>query len=272
MKYVWQRRRVSVKSHRKIAFSRSAEWDLCCKGNTKPNTRKSPSFVLARYSAVLVMLSASKKRHGHGQEQTIMLKSSVSSGKTSKIMVCGHKGSGKTSVLEQLIYNHHPLKADIQPTIEDIYCALVDNDRGGKEKVQFFDSRGVDSSDAEVSKSHLAHADGVVLIYAINSRESFLLLEQLKKDIDKHKDKKELSFLVLGNKADLSAERQVETQSAINWATKERVRFAEVSAFDRKSLIEPFIYLVSKVNPPPSKSTFPQLGRKGKAGSITMEL
>ncbi|XP_075527966.1 NFKB inhibitor interacting Ras like 1 isoform X3 [Dermacentor variabilis] len=218
-----------------------------------------------------------------------MLKSSVSSGKTSKIMVCGHKGCGKTSVLEQLIYNHHPLKADIQPTIEDIYCALVDNDRGGKEKVQFFDSRGVireqknvtggqirtagwDSSDAEVSKSHLAHADGVVLIYAINSRESFLLLEQLKKDIDKHKDKKELSFLVLGNKADLSAERQVETQSAINWATKERVRFAEVSAFDRKSLIEPFIYLVSKVNPPPSKSTFPQLGRKGKAGSITMEL
>ncbi|KAL1431800.1 hypothetical protein MTO96_013900 [Rhipicephalus appendiculatus] len=212
-----------------------------------------------------------------------MLKSSVSSGKTSKIMVCGHKGCGKTSVLEQLIYNHHPLKADIQPTIEDIYCALVDNDRGGKEKVQFFDSRGVDSSEAEVSKSHLAHADasihimfpsfmGVVLIYAINSRESFLLLEQLKKDIDKHKDKKELSFLVLGNKADLSAERQVETQSAINWATKERVRFAEVSAFDRKSLIEPFIYLVSKVNPPPSKSTFPQLGRKGKAGSITMEL
>ncbi|XP_050049500.1 NF-kappa-B inhibitor-interacting Ras-like protein 2 isoform X3 [Dermacentor andersoni] len=202
------------------------------------------------------MLSATKKRRGHGQKQTTMLKSSVSSGKTSKIMVCGHKGCGKTSVLEQLIYNHHPLKADIQPTIEDIYCALVDNDRGGKEKVQFFDSRGV----------------GVVLIYAINSRESFLLLEQLKKDIDKHKDKKELSFLVLGNKADLSAERQVETQSAINWATKERVRFAEVSAFDRKSLIEPFIYLVSKVNPPPSKSTFPQLGRKGKAGSITMEL
>ncbi|XP_077503006.1 NFKB inhibitor interacting Ras like 1 isoform X3 [Amblyomma americanum] len=172
-----------------------------------------------------------------------MLKSSVSSGKTSKIMVCGHRGCGKTSVLEQLIYNHHPLKADIQPTIEDIYCALIDNDRGGKEKVLFYDSRGVESSRAEVSKSHLSHADGVVLIYAINSRESFLLLEQLKKDIDKHKDKKELAFLVLGNKADLSAERQVDVQSAINWATKEK-----------------------------GKSTFPQLGRKGKAGSITMEL
>ncbi|KAK8770994.1 hypothetical protein V5799_025761 [Amblyomma americanum] len=235
-----------------------------------------------------------------------MLKSSVSSGKTSKIMVCGHRGCGKTSVLEQLIYNHHPLKADIQPTIEDIYCALIDNDRGGKEKVLFYDSRGVKQYTIEnydyffpgkfpcggfkvpsitcryvLSRSkHIFRGNfaspaafwGVVLIYAINSRESFLLLEQLKKDIDKHKDKKELAFLVLGNKADLSAERQVDVQSAINWATKEKVRFAEVSAFDRKSLIEPFIYLVSKINPPPSKSTFPQLGRKGKAGSITMEL
>lgn len=201
-----------------------------------------------------------------------MLKSSVSSGKTCKIMVCGHKGCGKTSVLEQLIYSHNPLKADIQPTLEDIYCAMIDNDRGGKEKVQIFDSRGVSPSKVEAMKSHLSHADGVVLMYAINNKESFLVLEQLKKDIDKHKDKKELSFLVLGNKADLSAERQVDIQSAVNWATKERVRLAEVSAFDRKSLIEPFIYLVSKINPPPSKSTFPQLGRKGKAGSITMEL
>lgn len=169
-----------------------------------------------------------------------MLKSSVSSGKTCKIMVCGHKGCGKTSVLEQLIYSHNPLKAS--------------------------------PSKVEAMKSHLSHADGVVLMYAINNKESFLVLEQLKKDIDKHKDKKELFFLVLGNKADLSAERQVDIQSAVSWATKEKVRLAEVSAFDRKSLIEPFIYLVSKINPPPSKSTFPQLGRKGKAGSITMEL
>ncbi|CAN7944716.1 unnamed protein product, partial [Ixodes pacificus] len=113
---------------------------------------------------------------------------------------------------------------------------------------------------------------GIVLLYAINQKESFLLLEQLKKDIDKHKEKKELAFLVIGNKADLNSERQVDIKSAISWATKERVRLVEVSAFDRKSLIEPFVYLVSKINPPPSKSTFPQLGRKGKAGSITLEL
>ncbi|XP_064462631.1 NF-kappa-B inhibitor-interacting Ras-like protein 1 isoform X2 [Ornithodoros turicata] len=198
-----------------------------------------------------------------------MLKSS--SGKTSKIMVVGHKGCGKTATLEQLIYGLSPAR-EIFPTVEDIYCAQIDNDRGGKERVQFYDSAGVDSSCPEVSKAYLSHADGIVLMYAVNNRESFLLLEQLKKDIDKHKEKKELSFLVIGNKADLNGERQVDIQSAINWATKERVRLVEVTAMDRKSLIEPFIYLVSKINPPPSKSTFPQLGRKGKSGSITMEL
>lgn len=201
-----------------------------------------------------------------------MLKSSVSAGKATKVMVCGHKSCGKTSVIEQLIYGHNPSKTGSHPTIEDIYCAHIDNDRGGKEKVQFYDSAGVDSSCAEVSKAHLSHVDGIVLLYAINHKESFLLLEQLKKDIDKHKEKKELAFLVIGNKADLNSERQVDIKSAISWATKERVRLVEVSAFDRKSLIEPFIYLVSKINPPPSKSTFPQLGRKGKAGSISMEL
>ncbi|KAG0414685.1 hypothetical protein HPB47_008132, partial [Ixodes persulcatus] len=141
--------------------------------------------------------------------------------------------------------------AEAQPTVEDIYLAYIDNDRGGKEKVQFFDSAGVDSSCAEVSKAHLSQADGIVLLYAINQKESFLLLEQLKKDIDKHKEKKELAFLVIGNKADLNSERQVDIKSAISWATKERVRLVEVSAFDRKSLIEPFVYLVSKINPPP---------------------
>lgn len=31
-------------------------------------------------------------------------------------------------------------------------------------------------------------------MYAINNKESFLVLEQLKKDIDKHKDKKECAL------------------------------------------------------------------------------
>ena len=45
----------------------------------------------------------------------------------------------------------------------------------------------------------------------------------------------------------------------MNWAAREKVRLFEVSALDRSSLNEPLVYLSSKLNPPQSKSSFPQL-------------
>ncbi|XP_022247317.1 NF-kappa-B inhibitor-interacting Ras-like protein 1 isoform X2 [Limulus polyphemus] len=181
---------------------------------------------------------------------------SVPSGKTNKVIVCGFQGCGKTAILEQLIYGNWNLEKNIHPTIEDVYSAIVDNDRGGKEKIYFYDTAGM----------------GFVLVYAINNAESFSILDQIKKDIDKNKDKKDVSMIVLGNKLDLQRDRQVTLDTVKNWALKEKVKHYEVSAAERRTLLEPFIYLASKMNPPPGKSGFPQLGRKGKAGNITMEL
>lgn len=67
--------------------------------------------------------------------------------------------------------------------------------------------------------------------------------------------------------------------SALQWANNEKVRLAEVwqsnisicmlsdvlfnlmqvSSLDRGSLYEPFMYLASKLNPPPNKSAFAQI-------------
>jgi NF-kappa-B inhibitor-interacting Ras-like protein len=38
---------------------------------------------------------------------------------------------------------------------------------------------------------------------------------------------------------------------ALNWAAAEKVRLIEVSALDRQTLYEPFVYLASRLNPPP---------------------
>ena len=43
------------------------------------------------------------------------------------------------------------------------------------------------------------------------------------------------------------------------WALNEKLRLAEVSALDRHSLYEPFMYLASKLNPPPNKSALAQI-------------
>lgn len=65
-------------------------------------------------------------------------------GKTSKVIVCGMKGVGKTAVLEQLIYGNVNLKSSFYPTIEDIYVANIETDRGTKERVCFYDTAGLE--------------------------------------------------------------------------------------------------------------------------------
>lgn len=67
-------------------------------------------------------------------------------------------------------------------------------------------------------------------------------------------------------------DRQIDFEESQSWAQKERIKLFEVTATERKTLIEPFVYLASKLNPPQNKTSFPQLHRKSKTGNISLEL
>ncbi|XP_072756483.1 NF-kappa-B inhibitor-interacting Ras-like protein [Anoplolepis gracilipes] len=193
-------------------------------------------------------------------------------GKTTKVVVCGMKGVGKTALLEQLIYGNIDAKTEIHPTIEDIYVANIETDRGTKEKVRFYDTAGLESLQTNVNnqqlpRQYLGFADGYVLVYDTGKPESLDVLFPLKKDIDKNKDKKEIIVIVIGNrtKTDVALNNLENTVSkATNWCTREKIKHYEVNVMDRSSLFEAFVYLSSKLNPPANKSTFSQLsmGRK----------
>lgn len=78
----------------------------------------------------------------------------------------------------------------------------------------------------------------------------------------------QVTIVVLGNKCDLQEQRRVDPDVAQHWAKSEKVKLWEVSVADRRSLLEPFIYLASKMTQPQSKSAFP-LSRKNKgSGSL----
>ncbi|KAB0340829.1 hypothetical protein FD755_024697 [Muntiacus reevesi] len=77
----------------------------------------------------------------------------------------------------------------------------------------------------------------------------------------------QVAIVVLGNKIDLSEQRQVDAEVAQQWARSEKVRLWEVTVTDRKTLIEPFTLLASKLSQPQSKSSFPLPGRKNKGNS-----
>lgn len=77
-------------------------------------------------------------------------------------------------------------------TLEDIYIGSIETDRGTREQVRFYDTRGLRDG-MEFPRHYYTFADGFVLVYSIDSKESFKRMEALKKDIDRHRDKKEVS-------------------------------------------------------------------------------
>lgn len=79
----------------------------------------------------------------------------------------------------------------------------------------------------------------------------------------------QVTIVVLGNKLDKQSERRVDSNMAQNWAKNEKVRLWEVSVVDRRTLIEPFVYLASKMTQPQSKSTFPLSRNKNKGSGST---
>ena len=84
--------------------------------------------------------------------------------------------------------------------------------------------------------------------------------------------RKQIPIIAIGNKLDRFREREVDFDESQSWSQREKVKVFEVTATERKTLIEPFVFLASKLNPPQNKTTFPQLHRKSKTGTILSSL
>nr|CAD7572484.1 unnamed protein product [Timema californicum] len=185
-------------------------------------------------------------------------------GKTARVMVFGMKGVGKTAILEQLIYGNITSTSELHPTIEDIYVANIETDRGTREKVRFYDTEGLIGGGREVSpvtRQCAGLVDAYVLVYDTDKPESLDVLIAVKRDIDRNRDKKEAYLMVIGNKTRPTEAGSLENTAskAAHWAVREKMRHYEVNAMERATLYEPFVALASKLNPPPTKSSFPQL-------------
>ena len=81
------------------------------------------------------------------------------------------------------------------PTIEDIYVANVDTDRGTRERIRFIDTEGIDDDRVkEIPRHLLTIADGFIIVYSIDDEHSFQIAEVIRKDIERSKEKKEVRF------------------------------------------------------------------------------
>ena len=84
----------------------------------------------------------------------------------------------------------------------------------------------------DLPKHLFALADAYIIVYSIDDAGSFQVAEAIRKEIEKQtKEKKETVLVLLGNKCDLLAKRQVDSTQALNWALRERLENYSKIAF-----------------------------------------
>ena len=160
-----------------------------------------------------------------------------------KIAVLGKSLVGKSALTYRFINDKFPTEHDT--TIEDQYRVNV-NIEGFDCRLEILDTAGQDDYQTMMD-SWIGFAEGFILVYAVDDRESFDSIKSKLDRIVKNKMGEKPPIIVVGNKCDLNDKRKVETKegeaSAKNW----NVSFLEVSALEKINVKETFLVVAKEL-------------------------
>ncbi|XP_027632284.1 ras-related protein R-Ras isoform X2 [Tupaia chinensis] len=123
---------------------------------------------------------------------------------THKLVVVGGGGVGKSALTIQFIQSY--FVSDYDPTIEDSYTKICTVD-GIPARLDILDTAGQEEFGA-MREQYMRAGHGFLLVFAINDRQSFNEVGKLFTQILRVKDRDDFPIVLVGNKADLDAQRQ----------------------------------------------------------------
>jgi Ras-related protein Rab-1A len=153
-----------------------------------------------------------------------------------KLLLIGNSSVGKTSIL--LRYVDDAFNTDFQTTI-GVDFKLAELTRNDKLiKLQLWDTAGQDRF-RNIVASYYRGANGIILVYDITNAESFHNIPKWMEESSSYLTQS-VPKLLIGNKADLSSQRQVSTADAQEFATQHGMLFLETSAKTNKNIKSAF--------------------------------
>ena len=117
--------------------------------------------------------------------------------------------------------------------------------KGKKLKVKIWDTAGEERFKNIISNYYIG-ANGILLLYNITDRDSFDSLNSFLIEIRKNA-KKDISIILVGTNCDLEDERIVTYQEGKDFATKNGMKFIEVSAKNNINVKEAFNILLEDI-------------------------
>ena len=153
------------------------------------------------------------------------------------LMLLGDSQVGKSSLLLRLTGNQFN-DSQLTTVGKESYIMQV-NLHGYELKMKIWDTAGQErfkSMSVQVIKT----SDAVVLVYAINDRNSFNALDKWLLKIREASDISKKPIIVIGNKSDLDDKRQVSYEEGKNFAKNKGYNFYETSAKTGENINEAF--------------------------------
>ena len=160
-----------------------------------------------------------------------------------KIVVLGSGGVGKSAITAQFINKIFIEKYD--PTIEDSYRKHHEVD-GKPVVLEILDTAGTEQFTA-MRNLYLKNSEGFIIVFSLVAYSSFLELNELRDQVLRVKDTPNPPMLLIGNKCDLIAERQVPNEEIQNLIKTWKIQYLEVSAKTNTNVVESFENIVRQI-------------------------
>ena len=154
-----------------------------------------------------------------------------------KIAVVGQSMVGKSALTFRFINNKFPTEHDT--TIEDAYSlpAKIDNNPF---LLEILDTAGQDDYQSMLD-TWINSADGFILVYSIDNKESFESVKTRYERILKLKNEQKFAVVLAGNKCDLEESRKISREEVENFCHTNKISFLETSALKIINVKETFL-------------------------------
>ena len=168
---------------------------------------------------------------------------------TNVTLVERFSGVGKTSLVARLTNPDRPINHDISATMGIEFDTQMLDTPHGKVKAQIWDTAGQERFARVLLPTYFRKAKGVILVYDITNAKSFeSLSERWMAQLNDHAASDELAKLLVGNKSDLEASREVPREKAETFCSEFGMELLETSAKSGENVLQAFEKLVGIVH------------------------
>jgi small GTP-binding protein len=161
-----------------------------------------------------------------------------------KVVVLGSGGVGKSALTVKFISGTFVERYD--PTIEDFYRKEIEID-GAPSVLEILDTAGTEQF-ASMRDLYIKNGQGFIVVYSVASMQSYQDIRTMREQILRVKSRRQVPLLLVGNKCDLSGQREVPTNDGEQLARAWECPFIETSAKSAHNVNEMFIEIVREMS------------------------